>query len=70
MDTKERECTWIQCQCCGYIYMVERKIHIDASIIRSECPKCHYDKGLNCGSEKEEIYTYMNPNLDERFYIY
>ena len=70
MDTRERECAWIQCQCCGHIYLVDHKIKIEASIIESECPRCHYDKGLNCGDKEEDIYIYINSNLDERYYIY
>ena len=40
---------------------------MDISIVNSECPNCEYKIGLNCGNE-DEIYLYMNPNVDRRFF--
>lgn len=65
-----KEYTWIQCQCCGYIYRIANKVSIEKSIVKSVCPKCGDEVGLNCGSKEEDIYLYMNPNFDERYYIY
>ena len=70
MELKGKQCTWIQCQNCGHIYRINKKVSIEASIIRSECPRCREYVGLNCGSEEDEIYIFMNPNLDERYFIY
>ena len=63
----EKEKTWVQCQFCGHLYQVESYVPIDVSIINSICPKCEYEKALNCGSD-EDIYRYYNVNLDERYY--
>ena len=46
------------------------KVSIEKSIIQSVCPRCDECVGLNCGDKEEDIYIYMNPNLDERYYIY
>jgi hypothetical protein len=63
-----QECTWIQCQNCGHIYQINKKVSIEKSIIESVCPECEHHVGLNCGDKKEDIYIYMNPNLDNRYY--
>ena len=70
VDVKEKENTWIQCQCCGNIYQVNRKISISVSIVHMECPKCGEYSGLNCGSDENDLYYFMNPNVDERYYNY
>ena len=70
MGTKEREITWVQCQHCGKIYQVNKKIPITASIVRTECPRCESYSGLNVGNNEEDIYLYMNPNVDERYFYY
>lgn len=68
MRAKEEK-TYVQCQCCGHLYQSWKKISIEESIIESECPACGYKRGLNCGTE-DEIYLYMNPNLDKKYYEY
>lgn len=70
LGTREKESTWIQCQCCGKLYQVDRKIPISISIVRTECPRCEEYSGLNVGYDQDEIYLYMNPNVDERFFNY
>ena len=70
MDARGKECTWVQCQNCGHIYQVANKTSIGRSMIKSVCPKCDYDVGLNCGDDIEDIYYFINPNLDERYFIY
>ena len=70
MKADGKEYTWVQCQYCGYIYQIANKISIEKSIIKSTCPKCNYKIGLNCGNKEEDVYIFMNPNLDERHYIY
>lgn len=71
MNTESKQGTWIQCQFCGEIYHIEEKVPIDKLYVATVCPKCdEYGKGLNCGSSKEEIYTFMNENVDPRYYEY
>jgi hypothetical protein len=70
MKSKGKQCTWVQCQSCGNIYQIADEVSIEKSIIQSVCPRCGEDVGLNCGNREEDIYIYMNPNLDERYYIY
>lgn len=68
MNGKEQ--TYIQCQNCGHLYTVQKKIPISASIIKAKCPKCEYERGLNCGDKEEDIYMCYNVNLDPRWYEY
>ena len=70
LKSEEKEYTYVQCQCCGHLYIVDNKIPITMSIINSICPKCGNNIGLNCGNRKEDIYLYMNENLDWRYYNY
>ena len=70
MKSEGKQSTWVQCQSCGNIYQIADKVSIEKSIIQSECPRCGENIGLNCGDKEEDIYIYMNPNLDERYYIY
>jgi hypothetical protein len=60
----------VQCQYCGNIYYVEQEIPIDAFIVDLVCPECGYTRALNCGENKEDIYLYMNENVDYRYYLY
>ena len=39
-------------------------------MIESICPRCDGNIGLNCGDTKEDVYYFMNPNMDERYYNY
>lgn len=68
--SKEREYTYVQCQCCGHLYTVDSFISITMSIVNCICPKCGDYVGLNCGSDEKDIYLYMNENLDWRYYDY
>ena len=70
MKSEERQSTFVQCQSCGEIYQIAGNISIEKSIIQSMCPRCGEYVGLNCGDNENDIYLYMNPNLDERYYIY
>lgn len=70
MKSKGKQSAWVQCQSCGNIYQIADKILIEKSIIQSMCPRCGEDIGLNCGDKEEDIYLYMNINLDERYYNY
>ena len=68
MDGRGKECTWIQCQSCGNIYLINKKVSIERSIVKSVCPRCNGNVGLNCGEKQEDIYYFMNPNVDNRYY--
>ena len=68
LEGRGKERTWIQCQSCGHIYQVNKKVSIEKSIIESVCPECRGHVGLNCGDKEEDIYVYMNVNLDNRYY--
>lgn len=70
MKSKGKQSTWVQCQSCGNIYQIADKVSIEKSIIQSVCPRCGENIGLNCGDKEEDVYIYMNINLDERYYIY
>ena len=65
---KKKDGSYIQCLNCGNIYATERKVSITISIVKSECPRCHHDKGLNLGNKKEDLYYFYDPTLDERYY--
>ena len=68
MVGKREDCSYIQCLNCGNIYMMERKVPISVSIVKSECPRCHHGKGLNCGDTTDDIYYFYDNTLDERYY--
>ena len=70
MDAKEKERTWIQCQNCGHIHIIYKKIPISVSIVKTYCPRCGEYSGLNCGSNEDDLYYFMNPNVDEKYYNY
>ena len=70
LESRGKECTWIQCQCCGYIYQIADKISIEKSIVKSTCPKCKGKVGLNCGDKEEDIAIFYDPYLDERYFNY
>lgn len=67
MREERSECTWLQCQHCGHIYTIEKGLPVEAFIVESWCPKCGEDKALNCG---DDVYLYMDINIDPRNYRY
>ena len=68
MDGVTKQGSWIQCQECGHIHYVEDNVPIEKMYTTSICPRCGEKKGLNCGRDKNDIYYFYNPSLDERFY--
>ena len=71
MSTEKKQGTWVQCQHCGYVYHIKEKVPIERLYVVSDCPGCgEYTKGLNCGSEKEDIYELMDISMDPRYYKY
>lgn len=70
MVTEKDSMSWVQCQQCGHIYM-ERKLSEDTFVIESWCSKCGCEtRALNCGEDINDIYVYMNVNVDPRNYRY
>lgn len=67
--SKDKGC-WIQCSQCGHIYWIEEDVPIDKLYVTSVCPRCDNNVGLNCGDDENDIYVYMNENLDPRYYKY
>lgn len=61
--------TYIQCQTCGEVYRIPCLVPIDETFIATNCPECGVTTGLNLGCDEDEIYLYMNPNVDSRFFI-
>lgn len=68
MDTKGKEITYIQCQNCGNIHIIERKIPMSIAIVKSHCQRCGNEKGLNCGYNEMDVMELKDPYLDERYY--
>ena len=66
----EKEKTWLQCTNCGHIYIVERKIPIEKSIVASYCKRCGHGRALNCGYSEDDLSELKDSFLDERYYIY
>jgi len=64
----EKERTYVQCLNCGHIHIVERKIPMSVSVVRSYCQRCEYGKGLNCGYNEMDVMELKDPYLDERYY--
>ena len=62
--------TWIQCSQCGQVYWIEEEVPIDKLYITSYCPRCDGIRGLNCGSDKNNIYLYYDNTKDPRWYYY
>ena len=70
MNLEERNWTYIQCQTCGHIYIVEDKITIEDCMVHMECPKCGGGVGLNCGNDELDMYEFINVNIEQRYYLY
>ena len=64
-DGKKKR-TWIQCNECGHIYQIPHSVPIDKLYVATHCPNCESISGLNLGDDEDDIYLYMNPNIDNR----
>ena len=64
----EKENTYVQCLNCGHIHIVNKKIPIKISVVRSYCPRCEWEKGLNCGYSETDVMELKDYYLDERYY--
>lgn len=65
-----KEKSFVQCLNCGHIHAVEYKIPISVSVVKLECPKCEWSKGLNCGYNEMDVMELKDPYLDERYFNY
>lgn len=70
MDLTKTKPTWIQCVKCGHLFQTEQPVSIEELYVISICPKCGGRTGLNCGTERDDIYLYMDQGLDERYFDY
>jgi hypothetical protein len=70
MGTEKEVYGYVQCLRCGYIYIVQRKIPTNVSVVKSCCPRCQWNKGLNCGDQLDDIYEFYDVTLDGRYYSY
>ena len=70
MEGREKERTWIQCRSCGNVYQINKKVSIEKSIVEVVCPRCHYNKGLNCGYSEMDVLELKDYYLDERYFSY
>ena len=65
-----QEGNYVQCQNCGHIYYTSDSFSIEEFVVKSRCPICKNDKGINCGKRKEDVYIYANINISPRYYLY
>lgn len=68
MDLKKKKCCHIQCQVCGMIYTAQRNIPFEEMYVKANCPNCGIVTGLNLGDNEDDVYVYMNENIDPRYY--
>jgi hypothetical protein len=66
----KEESSYIQCLNCGKIYIIDRKIPISVSIVKSECPSCEHIKGLHCGYNEMDVLELKDWTLDDRYFNY
>lgn len=60
--------TWVQCQTCGKIYQIPCAVSIEKLYVLANCPTCGVTTGLNLGEKKEDLYYFMDINMDSRYY--
>lgn len=60
----------VQCQHCGNIFRIKKKLPIDVIYTYHICDECGEITMLNCGDNFEDVYEFMNVNVDERYYRY
>ena len=70
MWEERTEVALVQCMDCGHIYQIHKTLSSDAFIIESWCPGCECTKAINCGDNINDIYLYMDINIDPRNYTY
>ena len=60
--------TWIQCSECGRVYQIAGQTSEEDLYVVAYCTECESRIGINLGCDKNDIYLYMNPNLDRRMF--
>lgn len=60
--------TYVQCQECGHIYRIARQYSDEDLYVTAYCVQCESRFGLNLGCNEDDIYYFMNPNLDGRLF--
>ena len=68
-DGKKKK-TFVQCTNCGKIYQISHSVDVEELYVTAYCKECESRMAINLGDKEEDIYLYMNPNLDERFFSY
>lgn len=68
MGTDGKKNIWVQCQKCGKIHRIRRKLKVDQIYVTINCSRCGKATGLNLGDDKDQIYEYYNVNIDPRYY--
>jgi transcription elongation factor Elf1 len=64
----QKEKTYVQCLNCGHIHIVEQRIPMSVSVVRSWCPRCEWNKALNCGYDDMDVAELKDYYLNERYY--
>lgn len=61
---------WLQCQSCGDLKQVDTsKYKIEDDIyIRMKCTKCNNKSAHLLLGSKDDVYLYINSNVDPRYY--
>ena len=64
------ESTYLQCQCCGEVFLINTAIDIEELYIKSyPCPRCDEKFALNVGKNEDlDYYLYYNSVMDRRYY--
>lgn len=62
-------CSWFQCQTCGTVFPIYRRYKKNTFFIDSYCSHCKETETiLFLGNDRDNIYEFFNPNLDNRIY--
>lgn len=70
MSTEREQKSWVQCQECGHVYQLQYQVPDDELFVYERCPVCEIRFGLNLGTNEDDIYLYLNQNVDPRYYTY
>lgn len=65
---EEENKIFVQCQNCGRVFYIDKNVSVEELFVKAVCPQCGEQKALNCGNSIEDIYEFMNINLDIRYY--
>ena len=67
---KSQEQTYLQCQCCGNVFVVSARVDIEELYVNTyPCPRCVKRHALNVGENSYlDYYELYNVVMDERYY--